>query len=97
MEAIIDILGANRVRVAILAYLADHPKSTATDIANGIGARRVTVYSHLLDLENAGAVSADIDPQTRTGKLVHFSLNAKKVAVYLASLRQLLHPNKHKK
>lgn len=72
MQPIVDALGANRARVAVVLDLLEHPQSTRTEITHRTGIPSHTVYAHLQSLEGIGVVSGDVEADQRHGRTVHY-------------------------
>lgn len=72
---VIDILGVNPLRAAILRYLWRNPEGgTSGDIGRAIGAGYKTILWHLKQLEEKGAVDSD-GGERRIGQRVIYRLN----------------------
>lgn len=68
----IETMG-NRARTEILRELITHGPLTTQEIAERIGATRIAARAHLLAMEEAGVVAADVPASTRPGRVVHWS------------------------
>ena len=67
--------GMNRVRAAIVRYLALHPEgATSGQISRDLGAAFQTVFRHLQDLEEQNFIVSD-GTQNRHGQRVIYQLN----------------------
>lgn len=74
----IEIFG-NQARVEILHRLVTEGPLTATQLGDRVGAARMSTHSHLRVLEDAGVISADVEPSKRPGRRVTWSINAARV------------------
>lgn len=78
---------ASTARVEAMRYLAIHPASTRTEIAQGASLADATTRAVLSQLEDLGYVYGDVDAGQRTGKTVRYSLARGKL---IADAGQLL-------
>lgn len=74
MARLVDALGANRARLAIVQFLRDNPGADRSAITSTLGIGHQTVYSHLTALEDVGLVRTDTDAGERHGRTVHYWL-----------------------
>lgn len=70
----IDTVG-NRARTELLHQLTAAGPLTTIEVAERASASRPSVMAHLLKLEAAGLVSADVLPERRHGRTVRWSVN----------------------
>ena len=83
----------NRSRNEIIRYLLENGPVARGDIVANVGASEASVAKHLLLLEEAGAVSADVEPGRRHGRAPRYSVNPERVKALLeAHLRYLTDP-----
>ncbi len=75
LEHAVAVYG-NRGRLAVLRYLAHHGPALRTDIQAATAIATPTLGSHLTVLEEAGAITADLPPQRRRGRTLHYQLHA---------------------
>jgi len=90
IEALVPGIGANRARLAVVLDLAANPDSTRSQISGRTGLRMHTAYEHLLALETAGLVSADVPAEDRHGKTPRYRLDSAALKAALAALGGLL-------
>ena len=75
----------------ILRYLSAHGPATRGDIVASVSAGEPSVAKHLLALEEAGAIVADVEPGRRHGRSPRYSANGLRIKELLdAHLRYLL-------
>lgn len=86
VQPIVDALGANRARVALVLDLLEHPHSTRAEITQRTDIPTHTVYVHLQSLEALGVVSADVDADLRHGRTVHYDADRTRLLADLAAL-----------
>lgn len=90
VEAAIATFG-NRARNEILRYLAAHGPAPRGDIVDAVSAGEPSVAQHLLVLEGAGAIGADVAPGRRHGRSPRYFINEERVKDLLtAHLHYLL-------
>ena len=90
VEAAVETFG-NRSRNEILRYLTAHGPATRGDIVVSVSAGEPSVAKHLLALEEAGAITVDVEPGRRHGRSPRYSANATRIKELLdAHLRYLL-------
>ena len=70
---------AATARIEALRYLAVHPASTRTEIAEGAELAVATTRAVLAQLEELGYVTGDVEAGHRTGKTVRYSLDRGKL------------------
>lgn len=90
VAGLVDSVGANRARLAIVLYLQAHPDATRGQVTEAMGIGHQTVYSHLKALEQAGVVVGDVPDETRAGRTVRYRLQAETVRTQLRELLALL-------
>lgn len=86
VAGLVDSLGANSARLAIILHIQTHPGTTRGDLTTAMGIGHQTVYSHLKTLENAGIVVTDVPPAERHGRTVRYWLRSKKLRAQLHAL-----------
>jgi predicted ArsR family transcriptional regulator len=69
VSSAIEIIGS-QARTEILRRLWVEGPSTAPELADMVGTNRMSAYRHLLALEEAQLVVADLAPTERTGRTV---------------------------
>lgn len=80
----------NLARTEIIRYLLEHGPSARGDIVANVGASEASVAKHLVLLEDAGAVTADVEPGRRHGRAPRYSANPEGIkALMEAHLRYL--------
>lgn len=62
------------VREQIIAFLARHGASKASDISTAVGTSKGTVQYHLKALESASVVRANIPPENRARSTPYYAL-----------------------
>lgn len=72
MARLVDALGANRARLAIVQFLRDNPGADRSAITSTLGIGHQTVYSHLTALETVGLIYTDTEAGERHGRTVHY-------------------------
>lgn len=93
LEVAVSTFG-NHARNEIIRYLLEHGPSARGDIVANVGAGEASVAKHLLLLEDAGAITADVEPGRRHGRAPRYSVNTKRVKELLeAHLRYLTDPS----
>lgn len=84
----------NRARSEIVRYLLENGPVARGDIVANVGASEASVAKHLLLLEEAGAVTADVEPGRRHGRAPRYSANPERIKALLdAHLRYLTEPS----
>jgi len=78
-ERTLDAIGVSATQLATLAYLAKHPRSTMTEIANLLDLNKSAVSSMISRLERAGLVTRTSDPDDARSSFV--SLTSKGASV----------------
>ena len=66
-------------RIAIVKWLAGHPRSLVSEIVAGVGGQRIMVRSHLEALETVGAVVGDHASGERARMRVRYTLQTARV------------------
>ena len=89
IEAAIASFG-NRARNEILRYLAHHSPATRGDIVAAVSSEAPSVAKHLIILEEAGVISADLEPGQRHGKAPRYSSNKARIRELMAVHRRYL-------
>ena len=85
----------NRARTEIIRYLLENGPNARGEIVANVGASEASVAKHLILLEEAGAVSADVAPGRRHGRAPRYSVNPERVKALLdAQLRYLTEPTR---
>lgn len=64
------------LRIAIIHYLARHPSSMSGQLARALQVPQPTIGTNLAVLEAHGALRADSPSQHRSGRRVHWSVDA---------------------
>ncbi|WP_375141411.1 ArsR/SmtB family transcription factor [Arthrobacter sp. STN4] len=83
----------NIARTEILRYLLEHGPAARGDIVANVGASEASVAKHLLLLEEAGTVVADVEPGRRHGRAPRYSVDRARVRALLeAHLRYMTDP-----
>lgn len=90
VAGLVDSLGANRARIAIIVHLHDHPGSTRGEITAAMAIGHQTVYSHLQTLEADDLVVTDVPPAERHGRTIRYWLRSKKLRGQLQALLEHL-------
>ncbi len=85
----IELIG-NRARAQILHELAVRGPLSAPDLAELLGARRETVHTHLVVLEDAGLVVADEPAGRRAGRAVRWRTDVTAVRCHVSELQRFL-------
>lgn len=90
VEAAVATFG-NRTRNEILRYLTAHGPASRGDIVEAVSAGGPSVAKHLLALEEAGAVRADVAAGRRHGRSPRYTADEERIKELLAAhLRYLL-------
>lgn len=89
IEAAVATFG-NRARNEILRYLAHHSPATRGDIVAAVSSEAPSVAKHLLVLEEAGVIKADVEPGQRHGKAPRYSTNKARIRELMAAHRRYL-------
>lgn len=90
VEAAAETFG-NGSRNEILRYLSAHGPATREVIVSSVSAGEPSVAKHLLALEEAGAISVDVEPGRRFGRSPRYSAKVTRIKEPLdAHLRYLL-------
>ncbi|WP_035748979.1 ArsR/SmtB family transcription factor [Arthrobacter sp. 35W] len=90
VEAAVATFG-NRGRNEILRFLAAHGPASRGDIVAAVSSGEPSVAKHLLALEAAGVVTADVEPGRRHGRSPRYSADQERIKELLAAhLRYLL-------
>ena len=90
VEAAIATFG-NRGRNEIVRFLAANGPASRGDIVAAVSAGEPSVAQHLLALEDAGVVTADVERGRRHGRAPRYSANRDRIKELLeAHLRYLL-------
>lgn len=92
VEAAVATFG-NRSRNEILRYLSAHGPSTRGDIVDAVSAGEPSVAKHLLALEDAGVVTADVEAGRRHGRSPRYAANAVRIKELLDAHLQYLMEN----
>lgn len=79
-------LGASSTRLALIAYLGSVESATPREISDAVGISPHYVRRHLLELEEAGLVTADLPRELRSGRRPGYSLDRAAYAALLAAL-----------
>ncbi|MBS1673145.1 MAG: winged helix-turn-helix transcriptional regulator [Actinobacteria bacterium] len=94
VERAIDVLGANAARVAVLAYVVEHPGCLVSEIAEGSGLAVGTVKTHVATLAALGALSAEPAPSLpyseRRGRRTRYTARHDALAEHYRELGRLL-------
>lgn len=80
----------NRARSEIIRHLVRHGPCTHGDIAESVTCSGPSVAMHLLILEDAGVVSADVTPGRRQGRAPRYTANKNRIKYLLRAHRQYL-------
>lgn len=88
MEPFIEITSANRGRLAVLWHIHQHPGATRTATAEATGISLQATRVHLDGLEQAGAIHADVPPEERHGRTVHYTADVAAVLRAIEDLRR---------
>lgn len=84
----------NRTRNEIIRYLLEHGPEPRGEIVAHVGASDASVAKHLVLLEDAGVVGADVEPGRRHGRAPRYSVDPARIRVLLeAHLQYLTAPN----
>ncbi|MBG0741319.1 helix-turn-helix transcriptional regulator [Paeniglutamicibacter antarcticus] len=84
----------NRTRNEIIRHLLEHGPEPRGEIVANVEASEASVAKHLVLLEDAGIVSADVEPGRRHGRAPRYSVNPDRIRVLLeAHLQYLTAPN----
>jgi DNA-binding MarR family transcriptional regulator len=83
-ELTFDTLGVSATQLGILSYLAKHPRSTMTEVANLFDLNKSAVSSMISRLERAGLVTRVSDPKDARSNLV--SLTSKGESIRESSI-----------
>ncbi len=86
VRVVVEVIGGNRVNIAILRLAAIKPR-TAAELAAELGTNHATVYRKLTALEEAGLIGADRPIGQRVGVTVHWSTNKDQVDRIFRSAR----------
>lgn len=89
LEPVVEILGINQVRLAVLLALRGGPR-TVPELAEELGVQRVTLNRHLRDLERHEMVEASREPgpDRRGGDAIFWQLRTMRVVGELDALTQ---------
>lgn len=94
VERAIDVLGANAARLAVLAYVVEHPGCLVSEIADGAGLAVGTVKTHVATLVASAALSADPDPSVpyaeRRGRRTRYTARHDELVAHYRELGRLL-------
>lgn len=84
----------NNARNEIIRYLLEHGPQPRGEIVANVDASEASVAKHLVLLENAGVVGADVEPGRRHGRAPRYSVNPDRIRVlFEAHLQYLTAPN----
>lgn len=95
VERAINVLGANAARVAVLAYVVEHPGCLVSEVAEGAQLAIGTVKTHVATLAALGALSAEPAPSVpyaeRRGRRTRYTARHDALAEHYRELGRLLH------
>ena len=80
----------NRTRNEIIRYLLEHGPEPRGEIVANVDASDASVAKHLVLLEDAGIVEADVEPGRRHGRAPRYSVNPDRIRVLLEAHLQYL-------
>lgn len=80
----------NPVRLQIAAHLLDHPDSSISELVSALGGQRYRMHSHLVELEQVGAVIASHPSGDRERRRVTYSLDRHRWAELLRRLHDMV-------
>lgn len=84
----------NQARNEIIRYLLEHGPQARGEIVANVDASDASVAKHLVHLEEAGIVGADVEPGRRHGRAPRYSVKPDRIKVLLeAQLQYLTVPN----
>ena len=84
----------NQARNEIIRYLLEHGPQPRGEIVANVDASDASVAKQLVTLENAGVVSADVEPGRRHGRAPRYSVDPERIRIlFEAHLRYLTVPN----
>lgn len=85
----------NRTRNEMIRYLLEHGPQPRGEIVDNVDASEASVAKHLVVLEDAGVIGADVEPGRRHGRAPRYSVNPERIKALLeAHLRYLTTPNR---
>jgi predicted transcriptional regulator len=83
----------NRTRNDMIRYLLEHGPQPRGEIVANVDASDASVAKHLVLLEEAGVIGADVEPGRRHGRAPRYSVNPDRIRVLLeAQLHYLTAP-----
>lgn len=95
VERAISVFGANAARLAVLAFIVEHPGCLVSEIADGAGLAIGTVKTHVTALAALGVLSADPDPSVpyaeRRGRRTRYAARHEALTEHYRELGKLMH------
>ncbi len=79
-----------REDLAILLFLGSVDSAEKRDIVSEVEMAPMTVHRHLLELEEMGLITVDIEMGRRQGRHVRYSLDRQETAIAIDRLRAAL-------
>lgn len=80
----------NRARCEMIRHLVHHGPCTRGDIVANVACSEPSVAKHLLILEDAGVISADVAPGRRQGRAPRYTANEARIKYLIGAHRRYL-------
>lgn len=93
-ESAINVLGANAARLAVLAFIVEHPACLVSEIAEGTDLAIGTVKTHVAALTTLGVLSPDPAPTVpyaeRRGRRTRYTVDKQRLTHHYDQLGKTL-------
>lgn len=94
VELAISVLGGNPARLAILAFLVNHPRCLVSEVAEGTGVSVNTVKNHVFALVDLGVLEVDppraVPRADRRGQHARYTVRKEEIAAHFREISGLL-------